>query len=840
MGGLAQDLRYALRQLRKTPGFTAVAVITLALGIGANTAIFTLLNAVLLRNLPVREPQQLMLFGKGTWRGSQDDLPDRSWQLFSYPFFREFRRKNQVFSDVAAIDSILFGTHGRVGESAILEKINAELVSGTYFNVLGVNPILGRTLTDADDETPGGHPVAVASYSWWQRRFGKDPGLIGRTVTIRSTAYTLIGVAPPEFFGVTVGQSPDVWVPLAMEKEISPGWNGLDKNLFQSLYIIGQRRPEVTAEQANANTNLLFKQILREYVGAQPTPKQLDDIQHARIDLTPAATGLSTLRHEFSSPLRILMAAVALVLLVACANVANLLLARATVRQREIAVRMSMGAARLRLVRQLLVESMLLGGTGAILGVCSAWWATRLLLRMLSTGGDSLKVAIAPDATVLGFTVVVAIVTVMLFGTAPALYATRVDLVPSLKESRGTTSTRSRSRMARGLIVGQVALSVVLLVGAGLFLRSLVNLTNVDSGFNKQNVLITSLDPGGAGYQQDARWQSAMDQIEGRVSALPGVRAASFAFSVFSGGGWTDAIVVLGRPTYEHGPEVDQNIVGPRYLNAMGMPILLGRNLLPQDSATSSKVAVINETLAHTYFGGGSPLGRTFSVGGEPGTQTHTTEWLDIEVVGVVKDAKYMDLQEKPMPAAFYPYSQHPKFLYNFVARYSGNPTALAHAITKTVSDIDPDLPVGDFTTLAQVVDDSVLNHRLVAQLCTFFGVLAALLVCIGIYGLMSYGVTLRTNEFGVRLALGAGRPHVLWLVLRETLGLVLLGIVIGLALAPAVSRIVASFLFGLKFYDPLSIGSAIFAMIAVAVLAGYIPARRAANVDPMVALRYE
>jgi predicted permease len=837
MAGLFQDVRYALRQLRKNPGFAAVAVITLALGIGANTAIFSLLNAVLLRDLPVRQPEQLMLFGKGTWRGSVSDLPNRSWQLFSYAFFRKFRQKNQVFSDVAAIDSILFSTHGRVAGGSNLEKIDAELVSGTYFNTLEVNPILGRVLTDADDQTPGGHPVAVASYSWWQRRFGKDTTALSKTVTIRSTVYTIIGVAAPEFFGVNVGQAPDLWIPLAMEKEISPGWNGLDKNLFQSLYIIGRRKPGVSAEQASANTNLLFKQIIRGYAGPQPSQKQLDEIQNASIALTPADKGLSQLRHEFSSPLRILMAVVALVLLVACANVANLLLARATARQREIAVRMSMGAARLRLVSQLLVESTMLGATGAILGAWSAWWATRLMLRMVSAGSESLKVSVAPNATVLGFTVLVAVFTVILFGTAPAVYATRVDLVPSLKEGRGTTQTRSRNTLARGLIVGQVALSLVLLVGAGLFLRSLVNLTNVDTGFNKQNVLTTSLDPDGAGYQQDARWQSVMEQIEGRVNAVPGVRAASFAFSVFSGGGWTDAVVVPGRPIREHDPDVDHNIVGPRYLDAMGMPILLGRNLLPQDSATSRKVAVINETLARTYFGGESPLGRTFSVGGEPGAQT---EWLDIEVVGVVKDAKYMDLQEKPMPAAFYPYSQHPGFLYNFVTRYSGSPTILAHEIAKAVGDIDPNLPIGDFTTLAQTVDDSVLNHRLVAQLCTFFGVLAALLVCIGIYGLMSYGVTRRANEFGVRVALGAGHRNVLWLVLRETLGLVLTGIVLGLALAPAVSRIVASFLFGLKFYDPLSIGSAILAMIAVAALAGYIPARRAAKVDPMVALRYE
>lgn len=840
MTGLLQDVRFGLRQLRKSLGFTSVAVVTLALGIGANTAIFSLLNAVLLRSLPVQEPQQLVLFGKGGWRGSIDSLPNRSWQLFSYRFVREFRQKNDVYSDVTAVSSILFATHGRVAGGTNLERIDAELVSGCFFHTLGVRPDLGRVLTDSDDQIIGGHPVAVASYSWWQKRFAKRPDVLGKTFIIGSTVYTLIGVAPAEFFGVSVGQSPDVWIPLAMEKEISPGWNGLEKNLFQSLYVVARRKPGVSTEQAAANTNLLFKQILHEYVGEQASKQQLTDIEHAQIALTPAATGLSQLRLQFSSPLEILMVVVGLVLLVACANVANLLLARATARTREIAVRMSIGAARWRLIRQLLVESTLLGIAGVVLGAWFAWWGMHLLVTMVSTGGDVVPLNVSLDLTVLAFTTLVGIATVILFGTVPSIYATRVELTSSLKEGRGTTSGRSRNMLARGLVVSQVATSIILLVGAGLFLRSLMNLTNLDTGFEKRNVLVTSTDVTGAGYKEDARLESMMQQVEDRVSSLPNIQGASFVFSVF-GGGWSNTVRVPGHPVSDTDPEVFQNIVGARYLDLMGMPIVVGRGLLPHDTNASKRVAVINETMAGAFFGGESPVGRTFSLSDEgPGGDSHQAEWQNVEVVGVVKDAKYVDLEEKPRPAAFYPHTQHVGYLYNFVARFTGNRQAASHAITKTIGQIDPNLPLDEFSTMAQWVDDSVLNHRVVAQLCTGFGLLAVLLACIGLYGVMSYGVTRRTNEFGVRIALGANRQQVVWLVLRDTLTLVVAGLAIGLAVVPAVSRFVVSFLFGLKPYDAVSLTSAVFAMTAVALLAGYLPARRAAKVDPMVALRYE
>ena len=830
---LAQNIRFGLRMLARNPGSSALAIFTLALGIGANTAIFSLLNAVLLRHLPVREPNQLVLFGKGEWNGSFSDFPNRSWQLFSYDGFHQFQRKNQVFTDVAAIDSILFTTHGRVGSAAGMEKVAAELVSGSYFHTLGVNAFLGRTLTGSDDVTRGGHPLAVASYSWWRRRLAADPSAIGSVVTIGETPYRIIGVAQPGFSGIMIGQSPDLWIPLAMQKQISPGWNGLDNKLFQSLYVIARRKPGVSLEQAAANVNVLFKQILQGYAGPQPSPRQLADIGHATIELTAAATGLSNgLRFRYSSPLEILMAVVAVVLLIACANVANLLLARATARRREIAIRMSIGAGRARLIQQLLVESGILGLAGALLGVLFAWIGSRSLLAMVSTGPEPLPVRVAPDAEVLAFALAAAILTVILSGTVPAFGATRLELAPSLKEGRGIAGGFMNNRLARCLIVGQVALSLALLAGAGLFLRSLVNLMNVNPGFDSGHVVMAGVDAVAAGYHDDPRAADMMLRLEDRVSAVPGIQGASFALMVFNQGEWTDPIIVPGRTAGAHDPEIHHDIVGRRYFDVLRMPVILGRTLSERDTAAAPKVAVINETMAQVYFPGGSPVGRTFSIG-------HGLSWKDIEIVGVVRDAKYDRLQERPKPAAFYPHAQHGGILYTFIARYSG-PSAPVPEIKRAVADIDPNLPIDHFRPLAQLVGDSVQHQRLVAQLSTLFGFLAALLACVGIYGVMSYGIARRTNEFGVRMALGARKRDVLGMVLREALSLVLTGVAIGIALALAASRLVASLLFGLQPYDPVVLAAAALVMVAVALLAGWLPARRATRIDPIAALRYE
>jgi predicted permease len=830
---LMQDLRFSLRTLSKNPGFTAIAVLTLALGIGANTAIFSLLNAVLLRPLPVEKPGELVLLGTGRAGGSTDDFANT--ELYSYAFYRQVEQKNQVFSDTSAILSLELGMHGLVTGRTEMELLQVQLVSGTYFRMLGVKPWLGRSLTEAEDEPAGGHPVAMVSYSWWDQQFARDPAIVGKTVTLGSTVYTIVGVTPPGFFGTAVGQSPDLWIPLSMEKQISPGWNGLDDKGFQSLYILGRLKTGVTTGQARAQVNLLANQIWRDDGGAILTKQQEDDLRHAQIELTSIKHGLPHIRYGAETPLEILMAVVGLVLLIVCANIANLLLARATTREREIAVRMALGAGRGRLVRQLLTESLVLALAGATLGIVCAGWAGNVLVTMVPHGDEPLPLNVAPDARVLGFTLLVSLATALLCGLAPALRATRIALGSSLKEARGSMASTSRTRLARALIVSQVALSLVLLIGAGLFLRTLVNLSSVDTGFNKENVLLFGIDPPAVGYKEDLRLVGLYQQIEQRVSALPGVRADSISFFTFRQGEWTDSVAVMGRTaTPQDDMAATHNIVGPGYFATMGIPLLLGRVFGPHDTGASPKVAIINETFARWYLPGGSPIGKHFGLGGDPKRSN------DIEVVGVVKDAKYQSLRERSFPAAYYPYTQRVQYLNDFEVRYSGGPDVMIAQVREAISRVDRSLPVAYSGSLVEQVSRSLASQSLIARLSTFFGLLAALLACIGIYGIAAYAVTRRTNEIGIRMALGAEASGVLWMVMRESLTLAALGVAIGIPVSLAAARLIRSVLYGLKTTDPATIALAALVMIAVAGLAAYLPARRAARVDPMVALRYE
>ncbi|PYT51411.1 MAG: permease [Acidobacteria bacterium] len=828
---LVQDVNYGAWAMLRSPGITLVALLSLALGIGANTAIFSLMDTVMLKSLPVKDPARLVLFGNGLDQGISDGFPN-PW-LYSYHFYREMQKKNQVFSDVAAAFSMTDRAHGSVEGRNDAEPMNIQLVSGTYFPMLGVEAMIGRALTDEDDRTKGGHPVAVVSHAWWARSLARDPSVLGKKLTIGSTVFTIVGVAPPEFFGTRVGEAADIWIPLSMQKEIPPGWDGYSDNMFESLHLMARMKPGVSMAEANSNANLLFQQILRGFSGAPLTEENLRKLDKTRVELNSMATGFSRLRWEFSEPLKIMMTVVGLVLLIACANIANLLLARSTARARELAVRQALGARRSRLIRQLLTESLVLAFAGGALGIAFASGASHLLVRMVSDGRDALQLNVPIDMRLLLFTLGVTLATAALFGTIPAFRATRLNLTDSLKDGRSQPSASAKGPLAKTLVISQVALSLVLLVAAGLFVRSLMNLTNVDTGFNKENVIRLRVDASSAGYKEDVRLTGIYRQIEERASSLPGVRAASFSIFTFNEGTWNNGIWVQGYLSGHRETSVHHNAVGTGYFAAMGIPLLAGRTFGPQDTATSQQVAVIGETMARTLFPSGSPIGRHYGRGGPQNAG-------DIEVIGVVEDVKYNSLEEDPQPGDYLPYTQNVRYLNDFEVRHTGDSAVVVAAIRQAIHDVDRTLPISDVMTLHEQVARSTTNQRLVAQLSTFFGLLAVFLSCIGIYGLMSYVVTRRTNEIGIRMALGAERSQVLWLVMRESLWLVALGIAIGVPVALAGNRLVKSMLFGLQASDPVSLLAGVAVLLVVAGLAGYLPARRASLVDPMVSLRYE
>jgi predicted permease len=824
---LIRDASYGVRAMLRSPGVTLVALLSLALGIGANTAIFSLMDRVLLRSLPVQDPSQLVLFEDGLDEGISDRFPN-PW-LYSYPFFREMQKRNQVFSDVAAAFSMIDNAHGFVEGRNESEAFQVQMVSGSYFPMLGVQAFLGRILNEHDDNSKGGHPVAVVSYAWWTRALGRDPSVLGKKLTLGSTVFSIVGVTPPEFFGTKVGTLPDLWVSLSMQSEIPPGFDGYNDQMSESLHLMARVKPGVTLPEATANANLLFQQILRGFSTAPLTRENLLELDKTHLELTPMATGFSRLRYRFSGSLKVLMAVVCLVLLIACANIANLLLARSTARVRELAVRQALGAARSRLIRQLLTESLVLALAGGTLGIVFASTASHLIVSIVSDGRAALNLDSGLDLRLLIFTFAVTIATALLFGTIPAFRATRLNVSDSLKGGRNQAGGAAKGPFAKALIVSQVALSLVLLIGSGLFVRSLMNLVNVDTGFNRENVIRMTLDASSAGYKEDERLTGMFQQVEERVTALPGVRAASFSIFSFNEGTWNNCIWVQG---YMHDcpTDVQHNAVGHGFFSAMGIPLLAGRTFGPQDSATSQKVGIINETAARLFFPAGSPLGLHYGR-----TKDHAG---DIEVIGVVKDVKYNSLDEKPLPGDYLPYTQNVRYLNEFEVRYAGDTASVIGAVRQAIHEVDSTLPISDVSTLNQQVERSIANQRLLAQLSAFFGFLAVFLSCIGIYGLMSYVVTRRVNEIGLRMALGAERSHVLWLVMRESLWLVALGIATGAPVALAGDRLISNMLFGLRGTDAVSLLVAVGLLLAVAAIAGYLPARRASLIDPMVALR--
>ena len=829
-----QDCGYAVRMLLRSPVLSVVAVLTLALGIGANTAIFSFLDTVLLRALPIKDPQRLVKLGIEDWGGITDSYA--CTELYSYPFYRQFQRDNQVFSDTAAILSMVNQVHGFVDDRKESELINVQTVSGTYFQTLGVGPQIGRVINENDDSTEGDHPVAIISHAFWKHRLGGDPAVLSHKLTLGKTVFSVVGVAPPEFFGTKVGEAPDAWAPLSMMAAIPPGWKGRNENFSESLYVLGRLKPGVTVEQATSNANVLFPQILRSFPDAKLTQGNSEKLAHTRVPLKYMAHGIAGLRDTYSEPLKVLMVIVALVLLIACANIANLLLARSTSRARELAVRQALGAARMRIIRQLLTESLVLAVAGGALGVAFAALADRLLLHMISSGPETIPLDVSLNLRLLAFTFAVTVCTAILFGTLPALRATRLELSSTLKSARGTSSHGARTPLAKALVISQVSLSLILTVGAFLFLRTLNNLSRVDVGFNRQNVLRLDIDTSSTGYEDsDPRLKALFHQIEERVASLPGVEAASFSSFTFSEGSWNTTIKVPGKP-FDSKVNVKHNIVGNDYLKVMRIPLVAGRQFGPQDTKTSQAVAIISEAMARNLFPAGSPIGHIYSIGSPDGMEKP----VEKQVIGVAKDVKFADVSEPQQYIDYLPYSQQDWGFGDFEVRYTGDFAAVAALVQQAIHSIDRTLPISNVTTLDEEVAQSYSTQANIAQLSAFFGIVAVILSSIGLYGIMSYLVNCRTGEIGIRMALGAGRADVGWQVMREVILWIVAGVIIGLPLTLGGGRLLRTMLYGLSGTDPFSLVAAAIVLSIAGLTAGFLPARRASRVDPMVAIRYE
>ena len=832
MATLLQDLRYALRTLRKSPLFTGVAVLSLALGIGANTAIFTLIHQLILELLPVKHPEELVLLtSRGQHYGSNTGS-----NAISYPMYQDIRDKNQVFSGMFC----KFGTNFSLSFEGRTELVSGELVSGNYFPVLGVGSAVGRVFNASDDLIQGGHPLAVLSYGFWKTRFGGNRNAIGARILVNGYPLTIVGVSQAGFDGVEVGTSPQIRIPMTMKKEVTSFFYSLNDRRGRFAQVFGRLKPGMTLEAARAGLQPLYHQILQMEVQqkefAKATEYTRQQFLKMWMDVLPASKGRSGLRQQFTNPLWALMAIVGLVLLIACSNVANLLIARATARQKEIAVRLALGASRRRLICQLLEESVLLSAAGGLAGLGLAVWMDRTLIGFLPLGVTPLTVSSVPDGRVLGFTFAVAVLTGLVFGLAPALQATRPELAGTLKDQAGSVVGGTAVGLRKFLVVAQVSLSLLLLIGAGLFIQSLRNLKELNPGFHTENLLTFAMDPTLNGYKPERTLQFYR-QLTDRMNGLPGARSAALAVvQILDGNEWDSSVTVEGY-TVKQGEWVDPHMqfISPRFFETMGIPVLLGRDFTIQDDQGTPKVAIVNEKFARRYFGGANAIGRHVGNGGNPGTKT------DIEIVGVVKDTKYESMRDEIPYELYLPYRQV-EFVVGMTAylRTEADPENMFALLRRTVREVDSNVPVYRMRTLEQQVDKSLMSERLLATLSAIFGCLATLLAAVGLYGVMAYMVARRTREIGIRMALGASGGSVVWLVMREVLLLAVVGLAIGLPSAWALTRLVETQLFGIQPADPLTMTMAAIGIAAVATLAGYLPARRATGIDPMRALRWE
>ena len=844
---LGHDLRYSWRSMAASKSFSALAVLSLALGIGANTAIYSVMDAIMVRALPVRNPDELVILN---WRAKQspkviyshtgtsydDSRGGISSPDFPWPAYELLRDHNTVFSTLFA--------YQKAGQLNLVVRGQAEIgpvvfVSGNFFSGLGIVPAAGRLIVE-DDERASASQVAVLSYNYWQGRFAADPAAVGQTVRINGIPFAVVGVAPPEFFGVAPGSAPVLYIPVTNRPSLARNYGNEHDTMFMDprFYwagMMGRLRPGITPARAEAELAARFHQFA---LASATNEKERATLPALWVE--SGGSGVDSLRRRYSNPLFILMGMVGLILAIACANIANLLLARAAARRREIAVRLSLGAGRARVLRQLLTESLLMALSGAAVGLLVAAAGIRFLVWLLADGRPDFVLRAGIDWRTLGFTLAVALATGVIFGLAPALEATRVDLTPALKESRGGSSGGHGRRIGLGrfLVVFQIALSLLLVLGAALFVRTLNNLHSVVLGFNPEHLLTFSLDASQAGYQ-DARLRALYASLEERFRSLPGVRAATATDTLLaSGSNHTNSITLPGVSDQgdRERSSTSYAVVGPAFFDTLQIPILLGRPIDSHDIEDAPQAAVVNEVFAGKYFPNQNPIGRQFRLDNSKAGY--------VTIVGVAKNARYSSLKTAIPPVAYFSYLQdvvkRPPIAMFFELRVAGNTSVLAQAVREVVHDAAPGVPVMSMMMQTQQIDSTISQERTFADLCTAFAVLALAIACVGLFGTVSYDVARRTGEIGIRMALGAQRGAVVWMVLREVMAISVAGIGLSLPAALGATKLLKSFLFGVKPNDPLALALAAAGLAVAALLAGYLPARRASRIDPMKALRQE